>query len=221
MNNIFTAPSKKDAEMHGNEYHNTNATSSSTSPSVDPAVVTPRSPIKTGSSSTPITGGVVTAPTPSTSTFQREQAQVEQDHDHNHNHDHHHQVGDENQHETKKAESVLDKAKDLISSHAPGSGVAAVAATSNTNRQDHEHGHKHVSDGVGLEQSRSGSGSGVVSGSRGVAPGEEIEAGKLQIGESTKTGNDLLGGLALGAPIGGGSCELGRVGLDRHTVSIE
>ena len=35
--------------------------------------------------------------------------------------------------------------------------------------------------------------------------GPLLEAGRVAQGESTKAGNDLLGGLALGAPIGGGS----------------
>lgn len=207
MNNIFTAPAQKDVELNNNtDKENATSTTSPTSSSAAAGVVgagvvgagaataaaatataTPRSPSKT---ETPIPETEktepVAAPAPSTSTYQREKAQDEQDHDHKHAHDGE-KRGD------GKDESVLDKAKDLITSHGSGStsGVAAGPTTNATERQER----------TGQESSN------IVSGSRGVATGGELEAGKLVVGESTKAGNDLLGGLALGAPIGGGSCE--------------
>lgn len=204
MNNIFTAPAQKDVELNNNtDKETTTSTTSPTSSSAAAGVVgagvvgagaataaatatstaTPRSP---GRTETPIPetekAEPVAAPAPSTSTYQREKAQDE----HNHKHDGE-KRGD------GKDESVLDKAKDLISSHGSGStsGVAAGSTTNATERQERD-GHES---------------SNIVSGSRGVATGGELEAGKLVVGESTKAGNDLLGGLALGAPIGGGARE--------------
>jgi hypothetical protein len=205
MNNIFTAPAQKDVELNNTDKETTPPTTSPTSSSAAAGVVgagvvgagaataaatatstaTPRSPGKT---ETPIPETEktepVAAPAPSTSTYQRERAQEEHNHEHEHD-------GEKRGH--GKDESVLDKAKDLISSHGSGStsGVAAGSPTNATERQEH----------TGQESSN------IVSGSRGVATGGELEAGKLVVGESTKAGNDLLGGLALGAPIGGGARE--------------
>lgn len=213
MNNIFTAPAQKDVELNNTDKETTTSTISPTSSSAAAGVVgagvvgagavtaaatatatataTPRSPSKT---ETPIPGTEnektepVAAPAPSTSTYQREKAQEEHNHDHNHEHEH-----DGEKRGDGKDESVLDKAKDLISSHGSGStsGVAAGSTTNATERQERD----------GQESSSA------LSGSRGVAMGGELEAGKLVVGESTKAGNDLLGGLALGAPIGGGARE--------------
>jgi hypothetical protein len=209
MNNIFTAPAQKDVELNNTtDKETTTSTTSPTSSSsaaagvvgagvvgagaataAATATTTPRSPSKTETPS-PETEKTepVAAPAPSTSTYQREKAQDEQDHSHNHEHEH-----DGEKRGDGKDESVLDKAKDLVTSHGSGSisGVAAGSTTNATERQERD----------GQESSSA------LSGSKGVATGGELEAGKLVVGESTKAGNDLLGGLALGAPIGGGSRE--------------
>ena len=174
--------------------------------------VTPRSPTKTAtehvSTSSPVvdnkntstntntnapaasTAAPVVAPAPAASTLEREKA--EDRHDRHLDAPH----GEEN----KKDESVLDKAKNLISSHAPGSGVAAAGhnTSSASDRTDIGSGSGSGSFATGVRETQA-------SVSRAAAG--EIEAGKLVVGESTKAGNDLLGGLALGAPLGGGSCE--------------
>jgi hypothetical protein len=206
MNNIFTAPAQKDVELNNTtDKETTTSTTSPTSSSsaaagvvgagvvgagaatAATATTTPRSPSKT---ETPIPETEktepVAAPAPSTSTYQREKAQEENNHEHKAEHDGE-KRGD------GKDESVLDKAKDLVTSHGSGStsGVAAGSTTNATERQERD----------GQESSSA------LSGSKGVATGGELEAGKLVVGESTKAGNDLLGGLALGAPIGGGSRE--------------
>ena len=219
MNNIFNAPAKKEAELQDKDQHHAAAAAPAAAgaavvgagaaavgagAAASASSVTPRSPTKTAtehvSTSSPVvdntntnapaaaTAAPVVAPAPAASTLEREKA--EDRHDRHLDAPH----GEEN----KKDESVLDKAKNLISSHAPGSGVAAAGHNTSSASDRTDIGAGSGSFATGMRETQT-------SVSRAAAG--EIEAGKLVVGESTKAGNDLLGGLALGAPLGGGSCE--------------
>lgn len=194
-----------------------------------PSTSAPTSTSTTGNATgTPsgLAGGVVEAPTPAPATLEREKAQDAAAHDH-------HAESTSASHAEKREdghqkESLKDKAKGLVSSFAPGAGVAAGNPTADA--QIHARDSSRVGVDAGREVDTTGISTGPASSIGNTATGldvgsntahvgtgststststsrnvGEFEAGKVVVGESTKAGNDLLGGLALGAPIGGGA----------------
>ena len=91
----------------------------------------------------------------------------------------------------------------LSGSNTNSTGAHAVPATTGLNSTSHSDSHA-----PSTSVPTAGSNHGALSSSSGDKDRSSVpllEAGRVVQGESTKAGNDLLGGLALGAPIGGGS----------------